>query len=966
LAGITAQAGSAAVLTTDCVVKDGRVVVLWQAPCDMALAGYYVDRRDEKTGRFDRITPQLVESSPQLDAETWYESVDPMALPGQTNTYRLVEVRTDGRECPGVPFAVCSHHDMASQASGMAAPVSSSLPAALASAAVPGARVKILTAQAGVYGVSAESLAANLEGIAATDVVQRIATGQFRLTCGTNEIAWTPDAGNTGLLFYATAADSIYTTNNVYWIDPLPGTVMSVRQATAPGPAVEGLTFRDISHFEDDHYADYTIYSDPEADIWYWAKLTVTSNTAASANWPVNLPWAQAGEGWLKVELKGSSTDPALPHHARISLNGQLLGSTDWVGYNVSSESFAATNWMAGTNIVTIEEYWQPGDASVSVCQIVSLDASYGTLFRAFNDVLECPADSNAVLTADGFSRAGIRVFDISDPLRPVALEGEGVVIEPATNSQWRVTFAPDSPAGRYWITAGDPLAPVAVAGRPAARWSTPSHRADYVVVFHHSLKDGAQALVDYRQSKGLESLGIDIEDIYDEFSSGTVTPHAIRSFLQYAQAHWDRAPAMAVLAGVGNFNYRNIGNNTNAPCLIPPIMVRDNGPVGLVGVDMPLGDTDGDRVPDIVIGRLPILSSNQMWEAVRKIMAVEAAATNCTPVSLVTDANDPGLGVWGDFSQSSDLLASFISAPYVRDCNYGSATSSMTFVRERFVEQLNQPRTLVTYMGHANDMWLGLSATDGYVLKTDDLPRLTNSAPSLLLGMTCLFGRSSYPRSGGGLAEQLVRKATGGVAAVWSCAATSYSDDNTRIGTWLVKSCFRRNGLRLGTAIKEAIVAYSRDPAYWPWVVETYSLVGDPALDLGFLSGEPKTYEEWRRAAFTEEQQADPEISDPLADPDHDGFSNQDEYRAGTLPQDAGSRLWISAAALAGPEHRWIQWPGESNRLYAVEWSTNGLVSFQEKAAYLWATPPFNVYTDAVSSGCSPVFYRVKLMDVP
>jgi hypothetical protein len=674
------------------------------------------------------------------------------------------------------------------------------------------------------------------------------------------------------------------------------------------------------------------------------------------------LPWAQAGAGTLRVELKGSSPEPLIPlHHARIFLNGLLLGAMHWNGFSPCIVTFPATNWVAGTNSVTVEGYSEAGESDGATFYIDSFDVAYDKLAKASGDVVLCSAGSNAVMTVSGFTMSDITVYDVTDPLRPVRLTGAGVVVDSPGAGEWRVTFVPQSPMRRYWVMAGASWAPIRVTGRPAARWSTADHQAEHLVVYHESLRTGAESLAAYRSGRGLVSLAVDVEDLYDEFSKGLVTPHAIRSFLTYARANWIRAPDMVVLAGAGNWDYRNVRNITNDPCLIPPVMV--DTPDGLVGVDMPLGDTDGDQIPDVVIGRLSVLTSNQMADALHKIEAMEALAPTVAAISMVTDMNDLGLGVErGDFAANSDSLAAYISAPYGVDYNYGQTASNMTEVRERFVAALNEPRTLLTYMGHANDSWLGSGAG---VLSSTQLSRLTNDVPSVLLGMTCLFGRSTHPYSSGdGFAEQLVRKSTGGLAAVWSCAAQSDSADNTLLGSWMMRSCFRKNGIRLGRAMKEAMVGYSREAAFHPWVLATYSLIGDPGMNLGLRNGEPATYEEWQQAVFTTGEQADPLVSDPDADPDYDGFSNQQEYLAGTLPKELNSRLSLTTVTYSGAGGYSIRWASTSNRLYAVEWSTNLLTGFQTRVDHIWAVPPENLFTDPLESGGAPVFYRVQLMD--
>lgn len=969
LAAVTAgTAARADVPAPECVIRDGCGFLRWSPEDDSDAAGFFVECLDPATGQYNSITPQGVESSIGRGGRNWYEAADPGARTGVARTYRIDTLFTSGKTVKGAPFSVVP---VIRQTAGPAA-LAVAEQVAVAGApsprlqAAPGDRVKVLIDREGMVGISAAAVASNLTGYTVGMVADRMAAGNFRVRCGTNEIAWLPMEGNTGILFYATSLYSPYTWWNVYWIEPSPGTWMTSAMPPDPGAAVDGLTFRQTSEVNEEYRTNHGASLDPEADNWYWVRLSVPTNTTVSTNWTSVLPWAQAGEGALRMILKGDSTEIATPpHHARIYLNGTLLGEMHWNGAAECISNFPATTWMTGTNNVRIEGFALPGETPFMRFFMNSFRATYRSLYRPVDNTLRCAAESNAVVSADGFGQGDIRVFDVTDPCRPVAVQGPGVVIDEPESNRWRVTFAPEAPDRQYWIMAGPPMEPAGLTGRPASSWNTSVRTAEYVVIYHNTLKAGAQALVEYRATNGLASLGVDVEDIYDDFADGIPTPHAIRAFLKHALAHWTRPPAMAALAGAGTFDYRNIIYDFSAdPCLIPPILVRDNVPVGLVGVDMPLGDTDDDGVPDVVIGRLPVLNSNQMWEAVRKIVVAEAAASNASIASLVADVNDSSLGAAGDFMNASDQVAAGIGPGYQRERNYGSMTNSIAAVRDYFKRQLNQRRALLTYVGHANNQALGISTTA--ILGESDVASLTNGAPSILLGMTCLFGRSSFPYGGStdSLSEQLVRKATGGVVAVWSCAAKSYSDDNVLLGKYVVRSCFRTNGRRLGAALKEAMILFSRDPSCRPWVLQTFALQGDPALNMAYRNGEPATYEAWMQSVFTQAQQTNSLISGPSADPDQDGSTNEEEYRGGTLPLDGGSQLEISTLSAPDGHVFRIRWPSVSNRLYQVERSTNDLRSFERLADYIGATPPENEYVDDVKAIQPPVFYRVRLME--
>ena len=95
--------------------------------------------------------------------------------------------------------------------------------------------------------------------------------------------------------------------------------------------------------------------------------------------------------------------------------------------------------------------------------------------------------------------------------------------------------------------------------------------------------------------------------------------------------------------------------------------------------------------------------------------------------------------------------------------------------------------------------------------------------------------------------------------------------------------------------------------------------------------------------------------------DSDGDTYDNHDEYTAGTDPEDPASYLRISALTNAFGIGRTIQWPGESGRYYRVWGTTNLLDAYQVIGSGVFATPPVNVFTDAVLDVQNSAFYKIE-----
>ena len=103
---------------------------------------------------------------------------------------------------------------------------------------------------------------------------------------------------------------------------------------------------------------------------------------------------------------------------------------------------------------------------------------------------------------------------------------------------------------------------------------------------------------------------------------------------------------------------------------------------------------------------------------------------------------------------------------------------------------------------------------------------------------------------------------------------------------------------------------------------------------------------------------------ADAGTDSDDDSFSNWDEYLCGTQPMSEFSLFELSPAGSvvtnAGGGFV-LEWGSATNRLYAIDRSTNLLSGFSEIATAISSTPPMNTYTDTVN-GAGPFMYRVRI----
>ncbi len=96
-------------------------------------------------------------------------------------------------------------------------------------------------------------------------------------------------------------------------------------------------------------------------------------------------------------------------------------------------------------------------------------------------------------------------------------------------------------------------------------------NQIDFIIISPLEFISEANRLKDYRQlHDSLNTLVVDIQQIFNEFSGGLPDPLAIREFLNYTQNNWvDPKPRYVLLFGDGYFDYKNI--NTNQRNWMPP-----------------------------------------------------------------------------------------------------------------------------------------------------------------------------------------------------------------------------------------------------------------------------------------------------------------------------------------------------------------------------------------------------------
>jgi len=152
--------------------------------------------------------------------------------------------------------------------------------------------------------------------------------------------------------------------------------------------------------------------------------------------------------------------------------------------------------------------------------------------------------------------------------------------------------------------------------------------QADAIYIAHTSNMQEANRLAAHRRSYNKATVTvIDVDDVLDEFGAGHRSPEAVRAFLQQAYESWPLPrPHTLLLIGNATFDARLAIRSGNLRSTRP-----DQVPTyGRPSSDYWFGLLSGDDVayPELQVGRLPSLTSEEARNMVDKIIAHDTVQT--------------------------------------------------------------------------------------------------------------------------------------------------------------------------------------------------------------------------------------------------------------------------------------------------------------------------------------------------
>ena len=437
-------------------------------------------------------------------------------------------------------------------------------------------------------------------------------------------------------------------------------------------------------------------------------------------------------------------------------------------------------------------------------------------------------------------------LWDVTNPLRPAMQQG----LLSADN----FVFATVGKAERRFFMF-DPAAALPIGSwQPVANQNLHAiDEADAIIFTIPTLWEQANQLADFHLEKdGLVSVVVDVNEVYNEFSTGIPDPTALRDFVRMVYNRSHQRLKYVVLFGKASSDARNLSGYGRdfVPCyeekynseqLRKNICTDDY--FGLM--DPAEGNEAAGRL-DLGIGRIPVATTQEADAMIRKTKRYYDIATmngewKTEYMLLAGDDSEVYMNTGETAHSITDTMAHAVNVRKIYPMSYPivqtPAGNRIPEAHDELIEAFNKGFLAMNYSGHGGVKGL----TSVALLSLSDFPLLHNADRlPFVFTATCEFAKYDNPTfvSAG---EQLYLVNDGGAGTLFTSSRPTNAQFNERLTKALMKALYRRDPegkpMRFGDIIKAAkadqlnyVTSYMTTEQNKSVV---YLFIGDPMLRL-------------------------------------------------------------------------------------------------------------------------------------
>jgi len=436
-----------------------------------------------------------------------------------------------------------------------------------------------------------------------------------------------------------------------------------------------------------------------------------------------------------------------------------------------------------------------------------------------------------------GNASSDISIWNITDPLQPR--------LQQANLSGANLSFGAATDTLAEFVAFGNVgLLQAAAVGKIENQNYHSITGVDMAIVYHKDFKEQAERLAEHRrQFSGLSVATVDVEKLYNEFSSGRKDASAIRDFARMLyQRDTARFKAM-LLFGDASFDNRDIYKlgGDFVPTLETPLSVN---PIFSYPTDdyfTLLSDGEGQNLStgalDIAVGRLTVKDADEALKVVDKIIHYDVEPANLRDwrnrITFVGDDGDDNTHT-GD----ADDIAVKISHknPNLNiDKVYLDAFPQVSTSGGLRVPQASDAINNDIFKGVLAMIYLGHGGTKGWtqerVLKIEDILSWRNlEKMPLIVTATCSFAGYDNPASVTA-GELCLLNEKGGAIALYTTVRPVFAGDNAELTEKAVDTLFYK--LNNDRPTIGEVLRLSKNKLGNDSNTQKFTLLGDPMQKL-------------------------------------------------------------------------------------------------------------------------------------
>lgn len=703
--------------------------------------------------------------------------------------------------------------------------------------------IKLITRQEALYEISAREIISRLRTNNIN--VEETALFQNRAAIPRVIIDQNGNEKKTGMLhagdairFYAPKSQSAFSPETVTWFTlHKDSTILPYPLERSTSPQSSQTAYRKIELENDVYHIDDRKRNEEQNQHWMWHSF---ADGGFDTAFFIHEPVADT-TGIIRISLDvKSGSYPVKPEHVYTVIN--TIAVTGEISHqppnqfeleaHFSSASFIQDNTMS----VFIDDAFQQSNPAA----LNKIEIFYPVQTQAANEPYVNPVQASEILIPkDTQSVWGIasKQDETNVYFNSAASENQNSI---ATNNIETFYFLPANPTL---------LSPTVETVIPSAqRTVIGSHpaQADVLILSPRAWQSALIPYQDALEQQGLTSIFVAAEDVYDLYGDGRMSPMALRDFIRHAYQTWeDPKPSYVVLTGDATWDYW--GRYQNGIINNLPAYQGD----GNYAIENWFArcDDPNDKLPDIVISRIPVRTIDELQTVIQKTLAYR---------------DNPPVGDWmnqafvltdDEFEEyTSELLADWIPSgfqtidrhiedyPLVDNIYLPSslrqtmrAKTSLAATAD-ILNILNKGVFLWEFFGHGAPNVMGKQRLFfGGGSKFSDVKKLSaQSHPHILWSFSCETTRFDYPLDKWNISigEDLLTLPNGGAVALMGAAGRGYPQDHILLGRGLHEAAFDYGISTFGLQYYSAqMMSLAFKQSFEP--IDQFAIFGDPALPM-------------------------------------------------------------------------------------------------------------------------------------